>query len=238
MSVPPASPQLVKASRAAASAVPVVRARLSSTDRRSQLLGHAIELFSKRGFSGTRTKDIAAACGVSEGILFRHFATKEDLYRAILETHADEAGKKAWMAEMKRWAAQRNDRELVHCLVVQIIKSFRENASFHRLMLFAWLEGHSLADMVHQQMGLPTFAFLRAYVTRRQKDGAFRVGDPAALVIALYSPALQYAMSRYVFGMEVFHLTDAAAAEEFTELLLAGLRSKEKPARVKKVRSL
>src|SRR4051794_33804383 len=85
------------------------RHRLSSEDRRQQLIACAIDLFAKRGFAGTRTKDIAAACGVSEGILFRHFATKEDLYHAILDTHADEAGNQAWMDEMERLAAERND---------------------------------------------------------------------------------------------------------------------------------
>src|SRR4051812_250938 len=89
------------------------RTRLSSTDRRQQLLDHAIELFSKRGFAGTRTKDIAAACGVSEGILFHHFATKEDLYRAILQSHADEAGADQWMQDMQRFAAERDDAALI-----------------------------------------------------------------------------------------------------------------------------
>src|SRR3954468_23502676 len=88
------------------------RTRLSSDDRRQQLLNHAIELFSKRGFAGTRTKDIAAACGVSEGILFHHFATKEDLYRAILQSHADEAGADQWMQDMQRFAAERDDTAL------------------------------------------------------------------------------------------------------------------------------
>jgi len=81
VNIPPAIPALSPIAPTAP------RPRLSSDDRRRQLLGHAIALFSRHGFSGTRTKDIAAACGVSEAILFRHFATKEDLYHAILDTH-------------------------------------------------------------------------------------------------------------------------------------------------------
>ena len=61
------------------------RSRMHSDDRRRQLLNVAIESFARHGFSGTKTKDIAAAAGVSEAILFRHFATKEDLYHAILD---------------------------------------------------------------------------------------------------------------------------------------------------------
>src|ERR1700677_1791525 len=60
-------------------------ARMPGEDRRRQLLKVAIESFAQNGFSGTKTKEIAAAAGVSEAILFRHFASKEDLYHAILD---------------------------------------------------------------------------------------------------------------------------------------------------------
>lgn len=202
-----------------------LRRRLSSEDRRRQLIAQAIKLVSQRGFSGTRTKDIAAASGVSEGILFRHFATKEDLYRAILESHADEAGSREWLLEMKRLAAERKDRELIQALVSHLVGNFRDNPAFHRLMLYAWLEGHAMAGMAHQQLGQPMFDFLRKYVTQRQREHAFRPGNPAAIVIALYSPALQFAMTKYVFGMQMCQPEDQSAIEQFTEILLAGIRA-------------
>jgi TetR/AcrR family transcriptional regulator len=204
------------------------RTRLSSTDRRQQLIAHAIELFSQRGFSGTRTKDIAAACGVSEGILFRHFATKEDLYRAILESHANEAGALEWMDEMQRCAAARDDAGLIHCLVTHLMRSFRENAAFHRLMLYAWLEGHSLAGMMEQQLGMPTFEFLRKYIALRQREGAFRSGDPGTLVMALFAPALQYGVNKYIFGAPWIQSADEPASREFSRFLLAGIEAKKK----------
>jgi TetR/AcrR family transcriptional regulator len=42
-----------------------------------------MRLFSQRGFRGTTTKEIAVAAGVSEAMVFRHFANKEVLYSAI-----------------------------------------------------------------------------------------------------------------------------------------------------------
>jgi TetR/AcrR family transcriptional regulator len=197
---------------------------LSSNDRRQQLLNHAIELFSKRGFSGTRTKDISAACGVSEGILFRHFATKEDLYRAILQTHADEAGAQQWMQDMQQFAADRNDAGLIRSLVAHIIRSFRDGAEFHRLLLYAWLEGHSLADMMQQQMGMPVCDFLKEYISLRQREGAFREGDPGIMVVALFAPALQFGMSKYIFSAPWIQSEDEPAVEEFTKSLLAGIQ--------------
>jgi TetR/AcrR family transcriptional regulator len=213
-----------------------LRARLASKDRRQQLLDRAVELFARHGFNGTRTKDIAAACGVSEGILFRHFATKEDLYHAILDRQVAESGE--WLAEMKRLAARRDDRGFVRCLVAQMMKSFRQNASFHRLMAYARLEGQTLADIFHERMGLPTFGFLRDYIARRQREGAFRQGDAGVMVLHLFAPALAYSQNKYVFGIDFFPQSDEEVAEILTELILNGLRGRRPRKAGRKIRSI
>src|SRR5919206_4747957 len=59
--------------------------RMAAEERRLQIVRVAMRLFSERGFRGTTTKEIAQAAGVSEAIIFRHFATKEDLYSAIID---------------------------------------------------------------------------------------------------------------------------------------------------------
>ncbi|HEX9962000.1 MAG TPA: helix-turn-helix domain-containing protein, partial [Pyrinomonadaceae bacterium] len=64
--------------------------RMSGDERRSQILQIAIKLFSQNGFRGTTTKEIARAAGVSEAMVFRHFATKDELYHAILDYKACE----------------------------------------------------------------------------------------------------------------------------------------------------
>lgn len=202
------------------------RQRLSGEDRRRQLLEHAIELFAKHGFKGTRTKDIAAACGVSEGILFRHFATKEDLYHAILETHEQASGD--WLAEMKRFGARNEDDDLVRCMIGQIVESFRQNSAFHRLMMYARLEGHVLAGMFHERMGVPARDFLHGYVERRQRDGAFREGDPDALMLQALAPVLHYSMCKYVFGIDGLPLSEEEMVDELARLAMAGLRAPRK----------
>ena len=58
---------------------------MAGEKRRLQILSVAVRLFSQRGFRGTTTKEIAHAAGVSEAIIFRHFATKDDLYTAIID---------------------------------------------------------------------------------------------------------------------------------------------------------
>ena len=60
--------------------------RMAGDERRLQILQIAVRLFSERGFSGTTTKEIANAAGVSEAMVFRHFASKDELYSAILDS--------------------------------------------------------------------------------------------------------------------------------------------------------
>ncbi|RXL62837.1 TetR/AcrR family transcriptional regulator, partial [Citrobacter sp. AAK_AS5] len=59
--------------------------RLSAPDRQQQLLAAALQVFSRKGFKGATTREIAGAAGVTEAIIFQHFPSKEALYSAVLE---------------------------------------------------------------------------------------------------------------------------------------------------------
>ena len=59
--------------------------RMAAADRRQHLVETAIRLFTEGSYHGTTTAEIARAAGVSEPILYRHFASKRDLYLAALE---------------------------------------------------------------------------------------------------------------------------------------------------------
>ena len=49
-----------------------------------QLTEAALALFLERGFAGTRMEDVARRAGVSKGAIYLYFATKEDLFRAVI----------------------------------------------------------------------------------------------------------------------------------------------------------
>jgi AcrR family transcriptional regulator len=50
---------------------------------RQQILEAAFDLVARRGYEAVSTRDIALAAGVGPASMFRHFATKEDLGRAL-----------------------------------------------------------------------------------------------------------------------------------------------------------
>jgi len=53
--------------------------------RRLQILQIALELFIKKGFFGASTREISKIAGISSGLMFHYFASKEALYEALIE---------------------------------------------------------------------------------------------------------------------------------------------------------
>jgi AcrR family transcriptional regulator len=59
--------------------------RLPAAARREQLLAVALEVFAHQGFHGTAMNDVADAAGVTKPVLYQHFRSKRQLYRALLD---------------------------------------------------------------------------------------------------------------------------------------------------------
>jgi AcrR family transcriptional regulator len=64
----------------------VTTRRMPRAQRREQILAAATRAFARAGFTNTGLDVIAAEAGVTPVILYRHFASKADLYRAVLES--------------------------------------------------------------------------------------------------------------------------------------------------------
>ena len=206
---------------------PIRKSRMHADDRHRQLLRVAIDVFARNGFSGTKTRDIAAAAGVSEAILFRHFATKEDLYLAILDMQAGKARVEESNQQLREFMDARDDAGLFRALAGQIFASFGEDPAFHRLMVYASLEGHLLANLFRERFVLPTGEFLGKYIAQRQAEGAFRPCDPGAAVRFAIGSIVHFAMSRHVFGFKAPPHGDEAALDELVELVLGALQAPE-----------
>lgn len=61
------------------------RTRLATDARREQLLDAGVELFAARSWEEVSIDEIAAACGVSRGLLYHYFAGKREFYVASVE---------------------------------------------------------------------------------------------------------------------------------------------------------
>ena len=53
--------------------------------RPGEIIEAALELFVTNGFNATRLDDVARLAGISKGTLYLYFASKEDLFRAVVQ---------------------------------------------------------------------------------------------------------------------------------------------------------
>ena len=207
---------------------PSKQERLTGDERRHQLIEVAIDLFSRKGFGGTTTKEIAAAAGVNEAIIFRHFATKQHLYAAILDHKIKDPLVEHGFADVCALMEKQDDKAVFGWLVHVILKIFREDARFERLMLFAALEGHEIAVM-HQELVSPFVDAIQKYIVKRQKAGALIACDPQVVICAAVGAAKQYAMGKYCFGGKgALKAHDDEVAEVLTGVLIRGLKGRKK----------
>lgn len=197
---------------------------MSGERRRQTFIDAALRLFSTTGFRGTSTRAIAGAAGVSEGLLFRHFPSKADLYAAILQQKARESGFATKFETLRRLARRGDDRKLVHYVVSAILSTYQRDPDFERLMLYAALEGHDLATTSQQLFGKPTFTLLRDFVIERQKAGSFRPGDPTLLVFGLVALPVYFSMVHRLLGTQPPDIPNHVVAELFSRIVLDGVR--------------
>lgn len=78
-------------------------ARLPAGERRESIVEAALGVFGASSYSSATTAAIAGAAGVSEPILYRHFASKRDLYIACLD--------ESWRRLRSAWEAARREAE-------------------------------------------------------------------------------------------------------------------------------
>lgn len=57
-------------------------------DTREKIMDAALMLFSRKGYIGATTKEIAGNAGVAEVTLFRHFSSKERLFEEVINTYS------------------------------------------------------------------------------------------------------------------------------------------------------
>ena len=65
------------------------RRRISGGERRESILVLTSRAFAERGYDGVRTAELAKSAGVSEALIYQHFRTKAELYRAAVDRSAD-----------------------------------------------------------------------------------------------------------------------------------------------------
>lgn len=106
------------------------RQLLPREERRAQILGAAARAFADGGFAATSMEEVAASAGITKLIVYRHFDSKEDLYRAVLESVSDRMHAE-WLQVMDTAGPARRGATVRAFLTVA-----REDPDGYRLLVF------------------------------------------------------------------------------------------------------
>jgi len=200
-----------------------MRQRLPGEERRRLIIESAAKLFSQHGFRGTTTREVAKAVGVSEATVFKHFATKEDLYGAIIEAKAQT---QQVLGVIGPLAEARDDAGLLRTLATELIERTQSDPTLMRLIFFSALEGHALADLFFRRRVQTLDVFLGRYIADRIAAGAFRPADPLQTAWNFIGMVTFHVLLHELFGQKPPpHLTRKRAVEEMVTTFLQGVRS-------------
>lgn len=118
--------------------------RLTAEARREAIVEAVQDVFAKKGFAATTTRDLAKAAGVSEALLYKHFPSKESLFAAML----DACAKGPTFAESKRILEQEASTATLVVMVHFMISHYVQGrpGDKHRQALNALLVRSLLGD--------------------------------------------------------------------------------------------
>src|SRR3989449_11531630 len=184
-----------------------------------------MRLFSQRGFRGTTTKEIGRAAGVSEAMVFRHFATKEELYSAILDHRACLHDALDPLQKVSEAIKRKDDRAVFEGIAFDALNQYECDPEFQRLLLHSALEEHELAQMFWEKFVRRVYRTLGNYIRQRQRDGAMIGIEPAIIIRAFIGMIMHHSLNNNLWDRKrtLLRISNQTAARAFTRILLHGV---------------
>jgi TetR/AcrR family transcriptional regulator len=153
--------------------------RLPAEERKAAVLECACGIFSAGSYRGTTTAEIAREAGVTEPVLYRHFASKRDLYLAVLEESwrrlkalwervvAEEPDPRLWVGAMGRAYLESKDSKVLCAeLWIQALTEASDDPEIRKLLRRQMREVHAfVSDVIRRS---------------QQAGGVFAERDPSA----------------------------------------------------------
>lgn len=161
-----------------------------------QIMLHAVDVFSRKGFAGAKIKDIAESAGFSQGYVYNYFKSKDDIFTKIVEQAADGAGKAVEFASQLEGTPMQR--------ITWLTEAFLEPDSLAmqhwRLNLLQITAVDAIPEeakrIATEKRGEP-FKHFVPMIIEGQQLGEIVEGDPLMLAIAYFSFIQGLGISRF-----------------------------------------
>lgn len=187
-----------------------------TTDR---IIEAASKLFSRQGYHGTSTRQIAQLAGVGENTLFRQFDHKEEIFWSTLRFHS--SGLKL-RRDLVEELAQGGAPEIVLPKLLDLLSdTVTYKPELLRMIAIAFLELHWRSEIFGNEFLAPVFLQVSRYFDLNIKDGRLRGLDPTILTSALLMTSLLHpGIARLIGGANAGAAAHPAAANSYAAFWL------------------
>ncbi len=151
-----------------------------------QIILHAIEVFSKKGFVGTKIKDIATSAGFSQGYVYTYFKSKEEIFTKIVELASEGSG------QAVRYASEMTGTpfEKITWLTEAFLSPDSIAMQHWRLILLQTTTSEAIPEeakrIAKEKMSKP-FEYMIPLIIQGQQAGEIVEEEPMRLAITYFS---------------------------------------------------
>ena len=147
-------------------------------EQRTRILEAARTVFARRGLAGTMA-EVAGAAGVSQGLAYRYFASKDELFRALVA--------EALRSDETAVQPPGSPGELLERLISRLLEARHQNPALLQLMYHVLSDPDTPRDLL--EMGAKRRESLarglRRLIVEGQATGEVAKDDPDQLVAAI-----------------------------------------------------
>lgn len=106
------------------------RVRMTSPERREQLIDIARSLFADRGYEGTSVEEIANTAQVSKPVVYEHFGGKEGLYAVVVDREV-----RTLLDGIRGSLTSGSQRELIEQSTMALLNYIEQNTAGFRILV-------------------------------------------------------------------------------------------------------
>lgn len=169
--------------------------------RNAQILGAAVELFARRGLSATRIRDIAELVGISQGLVYHYYKSKEDIFTALIRSAFQSMN--SALENLEQLEIPPKDK--IRCAVDALLQGFRNNkkaAWYHILIAHAGIS-EAIPDeakkILKTESSIP-YEVMTRIIRDGQNDGTIAMGDAKQLAMVFWTLVKGLALHNAVHG--------------------------------------
>ena len=169
--------------------------------RKEQILSNALALFATRGLSATKISDIASASGVSQGLIYHYFRSKEEVFVELVRTAFERLNNACRELEKLPLSPREKIRRATEGLLHNIEES--KDASRYYLVITQATASEAIPEeakaIIDGERMLP-YEVMKHIIEEGQADGSIGNHDASDLSLVFWTSIKGLAIHRAVHG--------------------------------------